>query len=39
MRALKRKAEAYLGKMWAGSLMEAFEHVLSLGRNPVSRSI
>ena len=39
MRALRRKVEAYLGKRWSGGLMEAFDHLLSLGKNPVSRSI
>lgn len=39
MRALKRKAEAYLGKSWGGSLMAAFDHLFAGGRNPVGRSI
>jgi hypothetical protein len=39
MRALKRKAEAYLGKTWGEGLMAAFDHLLAGGRNPVSRSI
>ena len=39
MRALRRKAEAYLGKNWAGGWMAAFDHLLWQGRNPVSRSI
>ena len=39
LRALKRKVEAYLGKTWKGGLIEAFDHLLSQGHNPVSRSI
>ena len=39
MRALRRKSEAYLGKLWRGGLMEAFDHLLCRARNPVSRSI
>jgi hypothetical protein len=39
MRGLRRRSEAYLGKTWGGSLMAAFDHLLALGRNPVSRSI
>ena len=39
MKALKRKVEAYLGKRWTRGLMVAFDHLLSLGKNPVSRSI
>jgi hypothetical protein len=39
LRALRRKTEAYLGKLWAGGLMAAFDHLLIQGRNPVSRSI
>jgi len=39
MRALKRKVEAYLGKSWAKGLLAAFDHLLSLRKNPVSRSI
>jgi len=39
MRGLRRKSEAYLGKIWDGSLMGAFDHLLARGRNPVSRSI
>jgi hypothetical protein len=37
--ALKRKAEAYLGKGWKGGLMAAFALLLEQGVNPVSRSI
>jgi hypothetical protein len=36
---LRRKSEAYLGKRWSRGLLAAFDHVLSLGKNPVSRSI
>ena len=39
MRALRRKVEAYLGKRWSRGLLAAFDHLLSLGKNPVSRSI
>ena len=39
MRALRRKSEAYLGKLWRGGLIEAFDHLLCRARNPVSRSI
>jgi hypothetical protein len=39
MRALRRKSEAYLGKIWGGGLMAAFDHLLSEGKHPVSRSI
>jgi len=39
MRALRRKVEAYLGKSWGGGLIGGFDHLVSLGRNPVSRSI
>ena len=39
LRALKRKVEAYLGKSWKLGMIEAFDHLLSLGHNPVSRSI
>lgn len=39
MRALRRKAEAYLGKSWRGGLMSAFDHLLTEGRNPVGRTI
>lgn len=39
MRALRRKAEAYLGRSWEGGLMAAFNQLLRDGRNPVSRSI
>jgi hypothetical protein len=39
MRALRRKSEAYLGMRWSRGLMAAFDHLLSLGKNPVSRSI
>lgn len=39
MRALKRKVEAYLGKLWTEGLLVAFDHLLSSGKNPVSRSI
>jgi hypothetical protein len=39
MRALKKKVEAYLGKVWTEGLMVAFDHLLFSGKNPVSRSI
>jgi len=39
MRSLRRKVEAYLGKIWDGGLMAAFDHLLSQGKHPVSRSI
>ena len=39
LRALKRKVEAYLGKTWKLGLIEAFDHLVSQGHNPVSRSI
>ena len=39
LRALRRKVEAYLGKTWQLGLMEAFDHLLAQGHNPVSRSI
>ena len=39
LRSLKRKVEAYLGKTWKLSMIEAFDHLLSQGHNPVSRSI
>ena len=39
LRALKRKVLAYLGQGWKGRLLEAFEHLLVQGINPVSRSI
>ena len=39
LRALRRKAEAYLSKSWKGSLLEAFDYLLFRGHNPVSRSI
>jgi hypothetical protein len=39
MRALRRKAEAYLGKSWREGLMTAFDHLLTEGRNPVSRTL
>jgi hypothetical protein len=39
LRALKRKVEAYLGKTWKLGMIEAFDHLLSQGHNPVSRSI
>jgi hypothetical protein len=39
MRALKKKVEAYLGKLWTEGLMAGFDHLLGSGKNPVSRSI
>ena len=39
LRALKRKVEAYLGKTWKSGMIEAFDYLVSQGRNPVSRSI
>jgi len=39
LRALRRKVEAYLGKTWKLGMIDAFDHLLSQGHNPVSRSI
>ena len=39
LRALKRKMEAYLGKIWKSGMIEAFDHLVLQGHNPVSRSI
>ena len=39
LRALRRKAEAYLSKAWKGGLMEAFDELVLRGHNPVSRAI
>jgi len=39
LRALRRRVAAYLGHTWQGGLVGAFDHFLSLGQIPVSRSI
>ena len=40
MKALKRKAHAYLGEVVSkDDLLSAFEHLLEMGKIPVSRSI
>ncbi len=39
LKALKRKAHAYLGDVVSKDLLSAFEHLLELGKIPVSRSI
>jgi hypothetical protein len=39
LRALRRKAVAYLGNRWSHSLIAAFDALLSQGTIPVSRSI
>jgi hypothetical protein len=39
LRALRRKAEAYLTQSFKGTLIEAFDHLLFQGKIPVSRSI
>jgi hypothetical protein len=39
MRALRRKTEAYLGRSFSGTWMDAFEWLISRGQVAVSRSI
>ena len=39
LKALKRKAHAYLGEVLSKDLLSAFERLLELGKIPVSRSI
>jgi hypothetical protein len=39
LRALKRKVRAYLDNTWKGSLLDAFDYFMDVGRIPVSRSI
>jgi hypothetical protein len=39
LRSLRRKILAYLGQGWKGRVLEGFDHLLSRGINPVSRSI
>ena len=39
LKALKRNVLAYLGDGWRHCLAEAFEHLIEIGRVPVSRSI
>ena len=39
LRALQRRAAAYLGNTWKETLLEAFDHFMSLGQIPVSRSL
>jgi hypothetical protein len=39
LRALRRKAAAYLDQRWSHGLIVAFERLLSRGIIPVSRSI
>ena len=38
LRALRRKILAYLGQSWKESFLEAFDHLIARGINPVSRS-
>jgi len=39
LRALKRKAAAYLGAAFSGSPLQAFDRLVTMGTIPVSRSI
>lgn len=39
LKSLRRKISAYLGQGWKERLLEGFDHLLSRGINPVSRSI
>lgn len=39
LRALKRNAKAYLGDVFDGDLLDAFEQLLHMGKTPVTRSI
>ncbi len=39
LRALQRKARAYLDNRWPGSLLDAFDYFMGVGRIPVSRAI
>jgi hypothetical protein len=39
LRALKRKASAYLGDLVSGDLVEAFEQLIRMGKVPVGRSV
>jgi hypothetical protein len=39
LRALTRRARAYLDNTWQGSLLDAFDYFMGVGRIPVSRSL
>ena len=39
LHAFLSKVEAYLGKTWKGTWQEAFDHLVSRGLNPASRSM
>ena len=39
LRALRKRVTAYLSNIWKGGLLGAFDHFMSLGQIPVSRSL
>lgn len=39
LRALQRRIKAYLGDTWTQGLLKAFDHFMTLGHVPVTRSI